>query len=51
MYIFLNKVQVFTFVKFVLYVIVDSKPSQFLSGIIISQVGNECLRVRFVWKE
>lgn len=43
MYIFLNKVQVFTFVKFVLYVIVDSKPYQFLSGIIISQVGNEFL--------
>lgn len=43
MYIFLKKVQVFTFVKSVLYVIVDSKPSQLLSGIIISQVGNEFL--------
>lgn len=43
MYILLNKVQVFTFVKFVIYVIVDSKPSQLLSGIIISHVGNEFL--------
>lgn len=48
MYIFLNKVEVFTFVKFVPYVIVDSKPSQFLSGIIISKVGNEFLSASYV---